>query len=719
VPLQPRADRTPASAQPLVGRTAELAALADAVAARRTMLVLGEPGIGKTRLLDELAAVARSRGVAVLRGRGIEAELARPYGAWLDAFTGAAELLPRTEGETDRARLFDAVVAALRARGTVLVILDDVQWLDDASAALAHYVARSAPEVTIACGARPGELADNPAALRLVRVLGRDRSICQIELAPLGAAETAALVAAYAPGVDGARVFTESGGHPLFAVELARAFTRGDAHSSSLDALLAERLELVDGVAAEVLPWAAALGGAFTADLITAVAAVSLADLARAMTELEERSLLRATATGWDFAHDLIRAAAYRRISEPRRRLLHLQIARTLAALPDPEGERSVELAHHAQLGGDARLCARACLAAARHCMRVFAVEQAAMLADRGLEHAARLTGEERAQLRIELWVAAYDADVHHTRRAAIAAELERAIVDARAVGCHAAAARGLSELSRKDYDAGDFTRAHQRSLHAIQRVRAANDPEQEGRTLAFSAQCIALLGRDLDHAEAIASEAAALLDGVDDCAELPFALSVIRYHQGEDDASVTLALRGVTLAVAAGRYWLAAQAWTRCALIEVTRGRPHAALEHCEALRENAAKVGDGGDVPFGEVLAACARWQLGERDDARLGAALAALRRADAPALIAAALCCIAELELAAGELAAARAHAEDAVRAADRAERSTDAAIARSLLVRIMRAAGEPTDTSDLAAIDPSRVAARARAAIAAVI
>ena len=117
--------------------------------------------------------------------------------------------------------------------------------------------------------------------------------------------------------------------------------------------------------------------------------------------------------------------------------------------------------------------------------------------------------------------------------------------------------------------------------------------------------------------------------------------------------------------------------------------------------------------------MLAACARWQLGERDDTRLDAALAALRRADAPALLAAALCCIAELELAAGELATARTHAQDAIKAADRAERPTDAALARSLLVRVARAAGEPADTSDLAAIDPSRLAARARAAIAAVI
>src|SRR5262249_32044196 len=157
------------AAPPLIGRDAELATLTAALDGSRTLVVLGEPGIGKTRLLDELAAAARLRGLAVLRGRGVEAEMVRPYGASRDAVGPIAEAPLRVEADSDRARLFDTVVAALNARGATLVILDDAQWLDEVSAALAHYVARSAPAVTVACGARPGELPDNPAALRLLR----------------------------------------------------------------------------------------------------------------------------------------------------------------------------------------------------------------------------------------------------------------------------------------------------------------------------------------------------------------------------------------------------------------------------------------------------------------------------------------------------------------------------------------------------------------------
>ncbi|HUJ56970.1 MAG TPA: AAA family ATPase [Kofleriaceae bacterium] len=718
-PAPPAAPAQPA--RPLVGRTAETAALADALAGPPgcVTVVLGEPGIGKTRLLDELAAIARERGHAVLRGRGVESELVRPFGAWIDALGAGADDVFRAQAELDRARLFGTIAAALTARGALLVILDDVQWLDEASAALVHYVARAAPEVRIACGARPGELADNPAALRLVRALTRDGAVRQIGLSPLSAAETRALAAAYAPGVDGDRVFAESGGHPLFAVEIARALARGDTAWTSLDALLAERLELLDGLAAELVPWAAALGGAFAAEQLAAITGVPLVELARAVAELEHRAIVRAAGAEWDFAHDLIRAAAYRRVSEPRRRLLHLQIARTLAAQADPDGERAIEIAHHAQLGGDPLLCARACLAAAARCLRLFAPDQATTLAERGLEHAARLAGEERLRLRIELLVVAYNADLRRARCAQIARELERAIVDARAAGCHGAAARGLQQLSVADYESGDWARARARSLDAMRRGRADADPAEQGRALAHTAQCIALLGRDIAEAEALASEAADLLGPIDDCAELPFALAIIRDHQGDAAAAIALASRAAELALASGRYWLAGYAWSRCALIELVRGRSREAIAHCDALLAHASRMGDGGDVPFVEVVAACARWQLGERDAPAMDRALAALRTADAPTLLASALCCVAELELAAGELAAAEAHARDAVAAAERAERISEAAIARSLLARIARAAGRVADLAPLAALDPTGLAARARAAIAAVV
>jgi predicted ATPase len=123
------------------------------------LLLLGEPGIGKTRLLEELMASARTAGMAIVRGRGYQAERMRPYGAWMDGFEGvgarpfleelrtlALEPAPDPSPATrSRGRLFDLATQFLgslaEARPT-LVVLDDIQWLDETSRAFLHYAFR-------------------------------------------------------------------------------------------------------------------------------------------------------------------------------------------------------------------------------------------------------------------------------------------------------------------------------------------------------------------------------------------------------------------------------------------------------------------------------------------------------------------------------------------------------------------------------------------------
>jgi hypothetical protein len=125
-----------ASSQPLVGRQAELAAIERAVgdtlsgADQHVLMLRGEPGIGKTRLLQEVARQVRAAGGVILTSRGFEAEMTRPYGAWVDAVRGLAprpdmavrfpdltmllpELGPPAAAVGDRNRLFDAVLGFL------------------------------------------------------------------------------------------------------------------------------------------------------------------------------------------------------------------------------------------------------------------------------------------------------------------------------------------------------------------------------------------------------------------------------------------------------------------------------------------------------------------------------------------------------------------------------------------------------------------------------
>ena len=167
--MDPVPEAAPATI-PLVGRDSVLrqldACVESAIQGRadKMLLVTGEPGIGKSRMLDELAARVRATGGRVLRGRAFEAEMVRPYGAWIDALRSVAiadvagslradlaPMLPelQTSGDArgDKALLFDAVarlVARMAEEGTpVAVLLDDIQWFDEASAALLHFVARA------------------------------------------------------------------------------------------------------------------------------------------------------------------------------------------------------------------------------------------------------------------------------------------------------------------------------------------------------------------------------------------------------------------------------------------------------------------------------------------------------------------------------------------------------------------------------------------------
>ena len=280
---------------PLVGREEVRTAIQATVAAARRsaappgLLFVGDPGIGKTRLLDLVAEEVVAAGGTVLRGRAFEAETIRPYGPWIDALAAnpapattdagpdLAPLLPAAAPATARGRLHDAV-AGLLARwaeraGPLALLIDDVQWLDEASASLLHFVARGGgANLVIACGARAGELGDNPAALRVVRALDRDRRLVQHTLAPLGPAETAAIARAINPAADADAVFASSEGNPLFAIEIARAAAAGaETGEDSLDRLLDERLERLGEAARDILPWAAALGRSFDPEVLGSI----------------------------------------------------------------------------------------------------------------------------------------------------------------------------------------------------------------------------------------------------------------------------------------------------------------------------------------------------------------------------------------------------------------------------------------------------------------
>jgi tetratricopeptide (TPR) repeat protein len=267
-------------------------------------------------------------------------------------------------------------------------------------------------------------------------------------------------------------------------------------------------------------------------------------------------------------------------------------------------------------------------------------------------------------------------------------------------------------------YTSNDLEVARALSIDAIERVRDA-DVTTQAHTLAFSAQCIALIGREMEHAEQLARQAVRLLaSSLDEVSTLPLAFGLIRDHQGDDAAAITLFGRAVEVAQRSALWWVCAVSWSYAAKLELQRGRPREALVHCEAIRVHANRIGDGGDVPFGAVLEIIARRILGEALDVE--PALAELRAADAPFQLALALTPLAELELTRGEISSAARHVDEAIAAATRAQRASAIVLAHGAAARIAQADGRDDDyrahVAAMRATDPKTLGARAKSALA---
>ncbi len=773
-----REDRTRAlaSSPPLperaaiVGRATELEAIARAVSSARAgeatdaLLFVGEPGIGKSRLLEELASHVRAVGGRVLSGRAFEAEMVRPYGAWIDALrSGAipdidegsrvdlAPLLPELGDATgatgDRGRLYDAVTRLAARIGAasppLALVLDDIQWFDEASAGLLHYVVRAlvGARVIVACGARAEELADNIGVQRLVRALERERRVRVLDLAPLDAAATSALAASLGGQIDLARVVVESGGNPLFALEIAGALARGAApFSESLAGLIGDRLARLDGHARELVPWAAALGHGFDLDTLARATRMAPSELVAGIEELERRGILKSTTPStsacYDFAHDLVRVGAYRTLSEPRRRLVHLQIARALdrgaaasstntslgSDFTGVDGALAGDVAHHAALGGDSALAARAYVSAAQRCLRIFANDEAIRLADRGMQHLLGLDRPTSVALRLALLQVHVLSGRWLHRARALNDDLSRAIIDAQDAGLHAAAAEGLHTLSIMQHDGGDFLGARDSSIRAADASRAA-DPQRTAKQLANSARCLAMLENDMPQAKSMIAEAIALAGSGDaELVHLDWARGLLNAFDGDYDAARAHLGRVVAASRRDEERWAEFDATMRLVLLELELGRPDAALAGCAELTPVAAKMGEGTEGPAAEALEALARVALGEATaEPRLERALDALREVDAKGMLAYVLTLAAEIDRGRGAIDRARARAEQALSAAQIVARKSLVALARAVLAEIALASGDrdaaraQVDATRPDLASPHALSARARAAI----
>ena len=544
-----------------VGRAAELSAVMEALDAAlagrtRVVLVAGEPGIGKTRLLEELERLAGTRAVPVLWGRATSDEGAPVFWPWRQVLrawlsttdrAGAVELvgddgsdLGRIAPELGAASaaglvavphaehrfaLFEVVSRFLHrvaAREGLVVVLDDLHWADTVSVLLLAHLARHLRDARLlVVGAFRGvEMAQAGRAGALVTELGGQPSISRIDLGGLSVEEISRQLSGLIGRAPGDEVVTavarRTAGNPLFVQEAARLLAAGvEGVPPAVRAAIGQRLASLGTGERQLLAAAAVIGAAIDPLLLSAVVG---ADLDTVMEQLElavELGLVthRRGSVCFRFAHDLMRECCALDASASERRRFHLTVAEHLEAVG---GDLHLpEIAHHRVAAlplGDTGRASEVAAAAAEQAMGQLAYEDAARLYGAALDAAtvARTDAGTRARLLVE----AARANHHADNIEAAMAHCEDGAALARQSGD--AATLGLAALALDDVTFPEWmVKVDSWSQHAL-RLLGAGDSPVRAQLLAQRA-VKALMVNDIDDALARSREALDLAERLDD----------------------------------------------------------------------------------------------------------------------------------------------------------------------------------------------------------
>ncbi len=505
-----------------VGRERELAALRsawqDALAGRgRLVLLVGEPGIGKSRTAEELATEAHQRQAQVLIGRCFESAGAPAYWPWVQMIrtyvesqdpavliadlgpyaSDIAQIVPALrerfpdlpapptlEPEQARFRLFDSVTLSLRraaARQPLVLIVDDLHWADKASVLLLAFLAQALGDTRILVVGtyRDVELEpQHPFAEALGQLVAQQR-VSRLWLRGLDEEEVARFIAVTAGMTPSpalvAAVHRETEGNPLFVTEVVRLLeTEGrlahheDTFSGKIvlpqavREVIGRRLSRLSPQCLHMLTLAAVVGREFALNVMELVSGLSQPELLVVLDEAAVMHVLTPVdrAVGrYRFSHALIRETLYEGLSPARQVEFHRQIGEALEALSGGSADRHLDaLAHHffqSAAGGDVERAVDYSVRAARRAVTLLAYEEAA-------------GHYERALQALDLTIAAADAD--RSRELMLA----------------------LGEAHAK---AGDTPRAKATFLRAVDLARSAGASEQFARAVLGFAGSLWTLG--------------------------------------------------------------------------------------------------------------------------------------------------------------------------------------------------------------------------------
>jgi tetratricopeptide (TPR) repeat protein len=568
-----------ADREPLIGRDAELASLGRALDSARAgsahvVAIAGEPGIGKTRIVDEAAAEAGARGAAVVRGRAEEES--RAYGPWraaLRPLLAAASGLPARvlgdvrrltgdgrppaeapagagasrDGEEERLRMFDAVAELVRSAArerALFIALEDVHAVDRSSLLLLGHLLQAVPDtrLLVVLTYRSGELSPDHALGDLLDDLDRDRRLTRV---PLRGLPEAAVARFFPPeSAVGASALHElherTAGNPFFLRELVRLLAeRGELHGdgATLPAVVPDRVREVVGrrleplqpATREVLAIAGVVGRPFTIAGVARIGGLGRESVAQALQPALSGRLLEArldTPGRFGFAHAIVRDAVYDELPPAVRARLHASAAAVLQESLEAGGEATAaEAAHHAlaaaRCGGDPQPAWDLSLEAAHEAAGLHAHAEAAAHYAGALE-ALELGVEVSPAIRLETSLAlaaatfaAGDIDAARRRFRSVAAAARRS----GAAEIQARAALGFSEVQQHGVIDTDAIALLQEALDLL--------PPHDN---ALRARASARLGQRLDPVTDQARREALVDDGV-----------AMARRLGDDDTVVSL----------------------------------------------------------------------------------------------------------------------------------------------------------------------------------
>jgi ATP/maltotriose-dependent transcriptional regulator MalT len=581
----------------LVGRAEEMSSLDQVLAeldrgGSAALLLIGEPGIGKTRLLAELAARADGQGQLVLSGSASELERDLPFSVFVDALDEYVRGLERRrlaalddDVRTELAHVFPSLTALaterevalqheryrshravrvlleqLAAAQPLVLVLDDVHWADAASVELLGALLRRPPAapVLLALAVRPRQVPERlSAALERAQ---RDDLLTRIELGALSADEARQLLGDAVDRTHAGVLYAESGGNPFYLEQLARSLDRAGGAAPvrtetsvaaigvppTVAAALTEELALLSRSARLVLEGAAVAGDPFEPELAAAAAGMAEAPVMEAVDELLQLDLLRTTDVPrrFRFRHPLVRRAVYEATAGGWRLGAHERCAEALAA----RGATASARAHH--------------------------VERSAREGDVGAAAVLREAGEEAVRL-APASAAHWFAEALRLLPQTAPAEQRVELLLARAGALTAA---------------GRFTDSHSALLDAIA-IAPDESYAMRARLARACAGVESLLGRQEQAGDRLARALASLPDqGSREAVALTLELTVNTLWRARYEAMHELAERAMNTAKQLGDKPLTAAALAELALAYSMMGAP----ERAESKRSEAAALVD-----------------------------------------------------------------------------------------------------------------------------